>query len=349
MKSISICCLTVISFILISGCAERQNPAYGSGNAISFLSRIPVRGQAKAVAVVHDTAYVSDKGFGLSVYDLTDPVNPRLVDSLGSANGLDPENMGDLGVDSSGQILAVEQANSIRLINLRTKQYITNSDFSTGSDTKIRIIYDGQTLRTCHTDFNPTDGFFAIDFPNQGTPEVPQFSGGTVSYFANYVGPTGAWGFAWDPNGNRAVSCFDIYGFAYLDLTQVQNNHPKLLSFVNTPGATRDAAFSGNLVCLASGYEGLLIYDLSNDTLPVPVGQLQFHNSPDIVRVIAQGNRAYLLDTYDGIYAVDISNPAAPQLIGTLEAGHADDFVMSGNLMAMADEEEGLVIAQIMY
>jgi hypothetical protein len=100
---------------------------------------------------------------------------------------------------------------------------------------------------------------------------------------------------------------------------------------------------------LASGFEGLVIVDVSNDTLPRVLSSLRFNNSPNIERVIVSGSRAYLMDKYDGVYAVDISDPAAPQMIGFLTASSPIDFAVYGNLLVIADIDAGLIIGQIMY
>jgi hypothetical protein len=342
MKSCTICFLAILTVFLLNGCAERQNPT--SGNVISYISRIPVRGQAKGVAVVHDTAYVSDKDFGVSVYDLTDPANPRLVDSLDQY--LDAASMDYIAVDSTGRLLIIEQAftSNLMVFDLKIKGPPLMG-FGTGFVTKVQIYYDQVTLKTYRTDSNSLDGFFAENYPNTGTPENPVFGG--YSFFAEY--PIGAWGFAYDPATNRAVSCMDLYGFAYLDLNTVVQQTPRVLCQMNTPGATRDAALSGNIICLASGYEGLLLVDVSNDTVPVLLASMPFNNSHNIERVIVSGSRAYLMDKYDAVYAVDISNPSAPQLIGSISVSTADDFAIDGNLVVIADEDEGLIIGQIMY
>ncbi len=342
MNRLTICLPALLTIILITGCAERQDPSlpYG-GNAISVLSRTAVRGQAMGVAMLQNTAYVSDRGFGISIYDLTDPAHPQLVDSGFVDDAL---NVGSIAVDSTGRLAAVETLLRIEVCDLLNGTSIYG--FGTGSTTKIKIYYDGLTLMTYRTDFNPQDGFFKDFYPNTGTLAAPEFPSDPILH-VNY--PVGAYGFDLDLAANRAVTCMDVFGFALLDLNTVVQQIPEVLCQVNTPGATRDAVLVGDMLYLASGYDGLLIYDLSVDSLPVAKGTLTLSNSPNIMRIAAAGNRVYLLDQYDGVFAVDVSNPSDPVLVGSMSVGTARDFAIMDNLIVVADEDEGLIIGQIAY
>jgi hypothetical protein len=339
MKPCTISLLAVLMIVLFSGCADRQNPS--SGNVISFISQTPVRGQAEGVAVVNDTAYVADRGFGFSIYDLSDPAHPRLVDSLETQT---PFDLTYVAVDSSGRIACTQGTNSLEYYNLQNDSYL----FVGGSKQhfKMQLMFDDQNLRVYRADQSAVDGFFAEYYHNSGTPENPIF---TTTYFSsqyNYHNSNtiGASGFALT-SSNHAWVCFNQYGIVLMDYTAI----PTVLAELNTPGLTMDAALAGNLLCLASGFEGLVIVDVSNDTLPRVLSSLRFNNSPDIQRVIVSGSRAFLMDKYDGVYAVDISDPLAPQLIGNLSASTAIDFALYGNLVLIADQDAGLVIGQIMY
>jgi hypothetical protein len=339
MKPCTICLLAVLTIVLLSGCAERQNPT--RGNVISFLSQTPVRGIAEGVAVVNDTAIIADRGFGFSMYDLSDPAHPRLVDSLLTLNS---SNLTYVAVDSSGRIACTQGPSSLEFYDLQNRSYL----FVAGSSQhfKMQFMYDGQDLRLYDGDQSVVDGFFAEYYHNSGTPENPVFT--TPYFFSQYnyhsSGIIGASGFALTSD-NRAWVCFNQYGIGLVEYTAT----PTLVTEFNTPGLTMDAALAGNLLCLASGFEGLVIVDVSNDTLPRVLSSLRFNNSPNIERVIVSGSRAYLMDKYDGVYAVDISDPSAPQMIGFLTASTPIDFAVYGNLLVIADIDAGLIIGQIMY
>jgi hypothetical protein len=340
MNNRTISLLTFLSLILFSGCAERQSPNSSSGTgSLALQSRTPVRGQAEGVAVVGDTAYVADRGYGISLYDLTDPAHPLLVDSLATET---PFDMSYLAVDPTARIACTQGTNSLEFYDLQNKVTLPMFTGSKGHF-KIQLSYDGDTLKVYRTDRNLVDGFLAEYYHNTGTPEQPVF--GFAAFVCNYIG--GAYGFSLAANNHAWVTLQQL-GVVCVDYS-TPSLSPPVISQINTPGLTTDAAIAGNYLYLASGYEGLLVLNVSNPAAPYLVGSLALANSPDIERVAVQGNRAYLLDTYDGVFAVDISNPANPMEIGSLSASTAIDFTVSGDLVVIADEDAGLIVAQILY
>lgn len=324
---------------LLSGCAERQD-ANLPGNVLAYLGRAAVRGVAYDVAYANGLAYVADEPFGISIYDLTDPASPVLVDSL----ALPSPEVRLVSIDSSGRVLAVENG-SLRLFDLQTGAYLM--DVGSGLNAEVEMIYDGVDLKVYICDRSYTDGFHYQVFPDTSSSDSLKL--GALSYTSGYT--------TWDPNkilngfariaNDRVFVTEDLYGLLLLDLAA--SNPAAILGEFNTPGATRDAAASGNLLCLASGYEGLLIWDITDPVNPSSLAQLAITNATDIEYVEISGQRAYLLDTNDGAFAVDISNPSNPMLVGQLPTSDPNNFCLAGDLILIADQDMGLVVGQILY
>lgn len=339
MKKTNFLFLISAALMLLTGCAERKDATlpYG-GNVLVYLGRTPVRGAAKDAAVVNNLAYVADQDFGISIYDLSDPANPQLVDSLAT---FDP-NLQLIAVDSTGRIAAVQAAtaHNVQVYDLLMKQFL----FSVGSDNhyKIEVNFAQDTLTIYRADKDQGDGFNVEKYVNSGSGDTLSF--GFPVFFSNYG--NSAYGFAL-ANDNKAYVCRDILGFVLLDYTS--SGAATVLVEMNTPGKPRDAGLSGNTLCLAAGYEGLLTLDVSDPINPVMLGSLIIQNSKDVERIEVVGNRAYLQDAFDGILAADISNPSSPMLIGTLPLGDPNNFCVAGDLVLVADEDMGLVVGQILY
>ncbi len=324
--------------VLLSGCAERQD-ANLPGNVLAYLGRIPVRGVANDVAFANDLAYVADEPFGISIYDLTDPASPVLVDSM----QLPFPEVRLVSIDSSGRVLAVENS-SLRLFDLQTREYIM--DIGSSQNSEVELVYDGENLRVYLSDRGYTDGFRYQVFPDTSSSDTLKF--GSLAYTSGYT--------TYDPNKilysfarinqDRAFVCEDLYGIFLLDLG---SNPAAILAELNTPGQTRDAAASGNLLCLASSYEGLITLDISDPTHPTVLATLPFTNATNIEYVEIAGQRAYLLDTNDGAFVVDISNPSNPVLVGELPTSNPNNFCVAGDLILIADQDMGLVVGQILY
>ena len=70
----------------------------------------------------------------------------------------------------------------------------------------------------------------------------------------------------------------------------------------------------GNYAYVAHGYEGLLIFDLSEPTQPVQVGSVKLPGFPE--DVVVSGDYAYVSAQAEGLRIVDISDPTAPVEVG---------------------------------
>ena len=89
-------------------------------------------------------------------------------------------------------------------------------------------------------------------------------------------------------------------------------NRPTLLGV--HPGKTYDVQLVGPLAYLATYPEGLQIVDVSNPTMPVLVGKHKFRGSAREVCVV--GTRAYLVDFTGGLEIVETAEPSAPVRLG---------------------------------
>lgn len=86
---------------------------------------------------------------------------------------------------------------------------------------------------------------------------------------------------------------------------------PRLVGSFSTPGVTEAAALSGELLAVAGGESGLLLFDLAGThglvplTLPEPVGGF----AKDVALA---GDVAYVASWRDGVRVLDLSDPRAP-------------------------------------
>ena len=99
-------------------------------------------------------------------------------------------------------------------------------------------------------------------------------------------------------------------------------------------------------IIVATGTEGLLIFDVSNPTNPQQIGRLNTNGLA--LGVYVSGNYAYVADKENGLVIIDISNPTNPQQVGHCDTnGYASDVYVSGNYAYIADGGNGLVIIDI--
>lgn len=95
---------------------------------------------------------------------------------------------------------------------------------------------------------------------------------------------------------------------------------PTELGSVTVDGYVRGLALSGNLLCVASHYDGLRVIDVSNPASPVEVGSAP--TADTALSVAAVGNIAYVAVSSAGVAVFDLSNPASPQQVGSAGVGY---------------------------
>lgn len=99
---------------------------------------------------------------------------------------------------------------------------------------------------------------------------------------------------------------------------------PRLISELDTDGASRDVAFAGHYALVADNWSGLRVVDMSDPRTPTIVATIMREMSVDYVRI--EGDRAYVnvtSRTGTTIHIVDIANPLAPVDLGNLRVENA--------------------------
>ncbi len=96
---------------------------------------------------------------------------------------------------------------------------------------------------------------------------------------------------------------------------------PESISYLSSLGGTaeiyRDLHIVGNLAYVASGFDGLVIMDISSPKAPFIVGT---RNTPgDASGVAVQGDYAYVADFTFGLQIIDVSKPNKPKIVGAYE------------------------------
>ncbi len=142
-----------------------------------------------------------------------------------------------------------------------------------------------------------------------------------------------------------AVAAGDA-GIEFLDISTP--DAPVLLGSMETPGEARDILLHGPVAFVAMGYRGIAVVDLSDISSPrlentVPVdGEVQSLALDDGGRILLAAADS------GGVVAFGLDNPGDPVMQSMLETpGHAMSVHVAGNLIYVADLEEGLVISSL--
>jgi hypothetical protein len=122
------------------------------------------------------------------------------------------------------------------------------------------------------------------------------------------------------------------------------------IGHTNNGGTAQGIAVSGNYAYLASGTNGLLIYDISNPALPVNVGHTHASNDTQInaYAVAVSGNYAFVETSGGnptGLFVYDVSNAAAPTNVNFLNMTVFGGLAILGSDLYLGGDDRVPVLA----
>jgi len=329
--------------ILLSSCAERNNPAGPTKGGLQFVLDMPVQGIANDVDYADGRVYVADEPYGISIYDVSNPSAPLLLQII-PLPGTNTD-ASKVAVDPEGRVVCVETGSQgqLHFFDLENGNYLNFR--GSGGHEEIDLVYENNELYIYRCDHSVTDGFNYEIFDNVGTEDSLSFGNlSSPSFYSNYQENYPLYGFAYNDD-DIAFITRDSRGLAIVDFSFPVS--AQMIAEINPAGRVLDADLNGNLLCLAAGYEGLITMDVSDVTTPEILGSISIKNATDIQWVKILGNKAYLLDSNDGIFAVDVSNPGNPILIGEVSLSDPTGFCTDGEYFYVSDKDMGLVVVKI--
>lgn len=278
------------------------------------------QGEALAVAVDGDLAFVADFFTGLRIVDISDPTAPLLVGSYQP-----PESPRSIAVDGNLAFLAcgLSGLQIVDITNPAAPSFAGSFD-TAGFAYGVTVAGDRAFVA------DEASGLQIVDITD---PTAPALVG-------SYVTPDVAFSVVVD--GNLAF----VATAGPLQIVDISD--PAVPSLVASFGtdSVQGVAVDGDFAFLATSFSGLQIVDISDPAAPALVGSYDTPGSA--YRVTVTGDRAYVADGDYGLQIVDISNPVAPfALVGYDTPGTARGLALAGAHVFVADQASGLQIVQI--
>ena len=245
------------------------------------------------------TLYVSGKGPGLNVMDVSNPKTPRLVGKCGETLVGSPENMtisGSYGLIAGGSagviIVRLSTAGQSDAGVGSPEAGVTPGDASTGPDAN------------SNTSACSLVGFYAAPTANH------VIVSGSHAYIAE---------------GSSGIEILDISNPAL----------PSLAGSLPTTNASH-LAINGSDLYVADGASGLKVIDVSNPANPqlVATPALPTGAPSEIQTLVLNGTSLYV--AYVGLDTFDATTPAAPVAKGSLSTTFIQDLAVDGNLVYAA-------------
>lgn len=290
------------------------------------LADLPTPGIARGLALDPPLVHLVDGPGGLSIYDLTQPTQPRLLSGQCHAGS-------DLrGITLRGDYAYCAAWNfGFEVIDVTDPECpLLVTQIETRGDTRASAFY-GDWLYITEAD----EGVGIYDASN--APELVE------------VGRTTAVGRAWDLEiqNDRLFVADGPQGLAIYDLGMPAL--PVEVGRALTPEVAYSVSVMGNTAYVSSGRGGLVVVDVNPASLPTVIDQVQVDGG--LARHFAlAGDRGYASVSDAGLREFDLSNPQAPVQIGGIvqELSHARGLALTaaGNLAA-AMRHAGVLILDL--
>lgn len=256
----------------------------------THVGEIATPGQARAVAVDGETAYIADGAAGVHVIDIAVPTDPSITKTIRGFTDASQVHITD------EHLYALDRDRGMLAFNLRDVHNVLTPQprrFFRTAGTPLNVtIYEDTVYFS-----DDRHGLFILDPSPFGDFVVRS----TVPILATayQIAQVGNASYAYVASGNLTL----------VDVTDPQN--PQTGLRLNTPGFATGIQFQDNIVYLTDQQAGLHIIDARNPQQPQRLSsQPTFGNAK---HVALRDTLAYIADGKGGIQTIDISQPKSPK------------------------------------
>lgn len=292
-----------------------SNEIFDVGEGVNF-------GGIRRGVIVGDIVYVADWFSGIHLFDISNPLRPRLLSSLhipGSPKGI---------VVRDGYAFVADDDHGLQIIDVHDPR-------------RPRRVAHLQTAGLGYTPFltgnrlylaSHRGGFQIIDVSDVTRPRE----------LANYATPSKAWSI--QVKDGIAYVADDAAGLLVLDVHDP--THIKPLASFDPGGDAEDVVLRDGYAFVAFFDQGLYIVDVHDPRHPHRVSHLP---TPGNARGIElRGDTAYLADWLAGLHVVDIHDLARPRILGTYDTdGAAWGVRVKGHYAYVMDWWGGFTVLDI--
>ncbi|MDC1517288.1 cadherin domain-containing protein [Cyclobacteriaceae bacterium] len=279
-------------------------------------------GDAEAITVSGNYAYVADGTSGLAIIDISDPTSPGTP--VYKATSYKAKSV----AVSGNYAYVIDQFSGLAVIDISDPTNPGSPSYTAtnaNSGTALAVAVSGNYAYVAAS-------YAGLVIINISDPTSP----GTPNYY-----DTNGMAFGVTVSGNYAYVADRATGLAIFDISNPAS--PGTPVYVDTNGEARGVAISGNYAYVADKDAGLAIIDISDPTNPG--NPVYIDTNGEAKNVYVQGNYAYVADKDAGLAIIDISDPTNPgNPIYKSTTGEANATTVEGNYTYLADKASGLAI-----
>lgn len=299
--------------------------------------------------------YINDKGWGIHIYDNSNPTNPVKFTSIQISGNYDiAVKDGIIFADSYDGLLAIK-LNDQGEPEVKTK---LKDVFAGYGFTNMGVVSMGSV--------NPSspENYFLIrqykNCPNKMFDIIPFFSLSQASGSPTVTSTATATGTATASSGTGgslarfAINGDYLYVLSYSQLFTVKISNPEKPSFVKVSNleAVMETAFLFKTYLMLGSTTGMFIYDLTTPENPTYVSKFTHARSCD--PVVAQGNYAYVTlragcgtNAVNQLDILDISDIKNPRLVKSYPMKNPFGLGIDNQYLFICDLQDGLMIYDV--
>ncbi|HRG73077.1 MAG TPA: hypothetical protein PLX69_00815 [Leptospiraceae bacterium] len=299
--------------------------------------------------------YINDKGWGIHIYDNSNPTNPVKFTSIQISGNYDiAVKDGIIFADSYDGLLAIK-LNDQGEPEVKTK---LKDVFAGYGFTNMGVVNMGSV--------NPSspENYFLIrqykNCPNKIFDIIPFFSLSQASGSPTVTSTATATGTATASSGTGgslarfAINGDYLYVLSYSQLFTVKISNPEKPSFVKVSNldAVMETAFLFKTYLMLGSTTGMFIYDLTTPENPTYVSKFTHARSCD--PVVAQGNYAYVTlragcgtNAVNQLDILDISDIKNPKLVKSYPMKNPFGLGIDNQYLFICDLQDGLMIYDV--
>ncbi|UCG69883.1 MAG: Ig-like domain-containing protein [Thermoplasmata archaeon] len=332
----------------------------------NIVGSVETNSYAAAVQIVDSLAFVADAYYGLSIFDISNPLSPSRRGGYQIEEGFMAY---DISVSGSMAYLATfdmsdlsNEDNGITAIDISNTANPTFAGHYSGTTVTGLSVIGSTVYAACYL-----NGLRIIDMSD---PDNPMELGRNETNLAIRIDVSGETAYVasitnlWlvdvsDPADPRGYSTYDtgaldVYvvnndafvagGDSGLSIIDVSNpNNPSLRGSSDTEGFAQGIYVLDDYAFIADQFNGFVIFDISNPNSPSEEGT--FHTGDFPEGVVVNGNLAYVGADSTGLRIYDISDPLSPVEIGYLEDGlYPEGVTLRDDYIYLVDWDELVVV-----
>jgi hypothetical protein len=263
--------------------------AFNLGNLV-FKGFVATPGQASAVFVSGDYAYVADGTSGLQIIAVADKTSPAIVGALDT-----PGTAQDVFVSGNYAYVA-DGANGLRIIDITTKDNPQATGSYDTDGTANAVFVSGNYAYVA----DGASGLQIINVTDKANPTRAGFIDTAGTAFDLVV------------SGSYAYIADGAGGLKIINISSPAS--PVNVGSYDTDGTAMGVSLAGNYVRLADGSNGLVTLDISNPAVPTRVAAWSTSTNGNALKIVSVNEYAFMAEGLAGtvVYKLSDEEPFIP-------------------------------------